>query len=82
MTHEELNKLEIFSKYTQKELAKLWGYKSYDAIRRGVVTPSAKILLYCFLLWVKGLKLMQIQIELKALSCICAVKRNTATISA
>lgn len=54
MTHEELNKLEIFSKYTQKELAKLWGYKSYDAIRRGVVTPSGEDIIILFLTLGKG----------------------------
>ena len=35
-------------KYSRPTLAKLWGYKSYEAIARGVVTPRAdnKIILF------------------------------------
>ncbi len=32
--------LQIGSAYTRPQLAKLWGYKGYEAISRGIVTPS------------------------------------------
>lgn len=34
--------------YTQKELASIWQYKSYDAIRRGIVTPAGQNLIILF----------------------------------
>jgi putative restriction endonuclease len=33
-------KLRIGSKYERPHLANLWGYKGFQAISRGVVTPS------------------------------------------
>jgi len=32
--------IEVGHDYTRPQLAKLWGYKSYEALSRGVVTPS------------------------------------------
>jgi len=32
--------LQIGSDYTRPQLAKLWGYEGYQAISRGIVTPS------------------------------------------
>lgn len=36
------------SEWTQKQLADEWGYKSYDAIRRGIVTPSQENIIILF----------------------------------
>ncbi len=33
------DRLQIGKNYTRPELAELWGYKSYEAISRGIVTP-------------------------------------------
>lgn len=49
MTHEEINQLILFGEYDQKTLAELWGYKSYDAIRRAVVTPAESNIIILFL---------------------------------
>ena len=40
MTNKDFESLKLFGEYDQKTLAALWGYKSYDAIRRGIVTPA------------------------------------------
>lgn len=48
MTHADLTKLKVFGEYDQKTLAQLWGYKSYDAIRRGIVTPSNSDIIILF----------------------------------
>lgn len=48
MTHADLTKLKLFGTYDQKTLAQLWGYKSYDAIRRGIVTPSNSDIIILF----------------------------------
>ncbi len=48
MTHEDLNQLKLFGEYDQKTLAELWGYKSYDAIRRGIVTPANSDIIILF----------------------------------
>lgn len=41
--------LEIGKEYTQIELAKIWGYKSYHALRRGIVTPKDKNFIILFI---------------------------------
>lgn len=40
--------LKVGTKYSRKQLAQEWGYKSYQAIARGVVTPRGlnKIILF------------------------------------
>ncbi|MDB7094773.1 hypothetical protein PM724_12660 [Erysipelatoclostridium ramosum] len=43
------DKLEIGKKYTQIELAEIWNYKSYHAIRRGIVTPKGKNIIVLFI---------------------------------
>lgn len=48
MTHADLNQLKLFGEYDQKTLAELWGYKSYDAIRRGIVTPANSDIIILF----------------------------------
>lgn len=48
MTQEDLNQLKLYGKYDQKTLAELWGYKSYDAIRRGIVTPADSDIIILF----------------------------------
>ena len=49
MTYTDLEKLNLFGEYDQKTLAELWGYKSYDAIRRGIVTPAESNIIILFL---------------------------------
>lgn len=39
--------------YTQPQLAEIWGYKSYDAIRRGIVTPSGQNIIILFVTYEK-----------------------------
>ena len=48
MTHNDLTNLTLFGKYDQKDLAERWGYKSYDAIRRGIVTPAGTNIVILF----------------------------------
>lgn len=48
MTHTDLTTLKLFGEYDQKTLAELWGYKSYDAIRRGIVTPANSDIIILF----------------------------------
>ena len=48
MTDKDLSTLKLFGEYDQKTLAALWGYKSYDAIRRGIVTPSKSNIIILF----------------------------------
>ena len=48
MTDKELSTLKLFGEYDQKTLAALWGYKSYDAIRRGIVTPANSNIIILF----------------------------------
>lgn len=43
------DKLKIGNKYTQIELAEIWNYKSYHAIRRGIVTPKDKNIIILFI---------------------------------
>lgn len=43
------DELKIGNKYTQIELAEIWGYKSYHAIRRGIVTPKDKNIIILFI---------------------------------
>lgn len=46
--HVNFLNIERGKKYSRLKLAKLWGYKSYEAIARGVVTPRGdnKIILF------------------------------------
>ena len=44
----DMSKVELFHEYSQIELAEKWGYKSYDAIRRGIVTPSGTNIIILF----------------------------------
>lgn len=48
MINVNMDKLNLFGLYDQIELAELWGYKSYHAIRRGILTPAKtnKIILF------------------------------------
>ena len=39
----------IGSEYNRSTLATMWGYKTIDAIRRGVVTPQGKSLVILFI---------------------------------
>jgi uncharacterized protein DUF3427 len=41
-------KIKVGSEYSRHELARLWGYKAYQALARGVVTPRSdnKIVLF------------------------------------
>lgn len=48
MTDKDLSTLKLFGEYDQKTLAALWGYKSYDAIRRGIVTPANSNIIILF----------------------------------
>lgn len=48
MTNQEVDQLKLFSEYDQKTLAELWHYKSYDAIRRGIVTPANSNIIILF----------------------------------
>ena len=48
MTDNDFSTLKLFGEYDQKTLASLWGYKSYDAIRRGIVTPSGSNIVILF----------------------------------
>lgn len=44
----DLSVLKLREKYTQNELAEIWGYKNYNAIRRGIVTPAGQNLIILF----------------------------------
>src|SRR5262245_16967522 len=48
MPNVDLSKVQVGSTYTRDRLARLWGYASYNAIARGVVTPAGdnKIVLF------------------------------------
>jgi hypothetical protein len=48
MPHVDFSKLRTGSRYTRDRLATLWGYASFHAIARGVVTPAGdnKIVLF------------------------------------
>ena len=48
MTNKDFESLKLFGEYDQKTLATLWGYKSYDAIRRGIVTPANSNIIILF----------------------------------
>ena len=49
MTHKDFDSLKLFGEYDLKTLAELWGYQSYDAIRRGIVTPSGSKIIILFI---------------------------------
>ena len=40
--------LKIAKKYDRDELAKKWGYKSHQALSRGVVTPQREKIIILF----------------------------------
>lgn len=49
MTNKDFDSLKLFGEYDLKTLAELWGYQSYDAIRRGIVTPSGSKIIILFI---------------------------------
>lgn len=49
MTHKDFDSLKLFNEYDLKTLADLWGYQSYDAIRRGIVTPAGSNIIILFI---------------------------------
>ena len=44
----DFRKLQISRKYTRADLARLWGYKSHEALVRGVVGPAGSPYLILF----------------------------------
>jgi putative restriction endonuclease len=53
------NNIHKGSAYTRPQLAKLWGYKSYEAISRGIATPAGKPYIILFITKEKQLFLPQ-----------------------
>lgn len=57
----QMDKLKINHSYTRKELAELWGYKDYNAIRRGIFTPAGSHLIILFITRDKDKEAVQYQ---------------------
>ena len=56
--------LQIGRLYTRPELAKMWGYKGYQALSRGAVTPSGTHFIILFITGEKQSSLPQYRDEL------------------
>ncbi len=48
MAQIKFNNISIGSEWTQNQLASEWGYRDYNAIRRGIVTPSGQNVIVLF----------------------------------
>ncbi len=49
----DLSLLEIGDRYTRPQLAELWGYRGYQALAKGVVTPSGHNVILLFVTHIK-----------------------------
>src|SRR5688572_23326444 len=45
----DFSQILIGEEYSRQTLAKMWGYESIDAIRRGVITPQGRNLIVFFI---------------------------------
>lgn len=57
----DFSKIEIGTEYERNELAKIWGYKSFQALARGVFTPRESRKIVLFITNEKQEKLVQYQ---------------------
>lgn len=53
MANVSVELLQIGKEYTSKQLAQMWGYKTHDALRKGVVTPQNTNIIILFVTKIK-----------------------------
>src|SRR5437773_790470 len=74
----KFEQLEIGQSYSRPELAKLWGYQSYNALARGVITPTSSNKIVLFITKEKQSHLTQYQDSLDGTNLSIEGEKNHA----
>lgn len=72
----DFSKIKVGGKYTREQLSALWGYRSQEAITRGVVTPAGESVVIVFITLEKRDDQVQYDDELRGRTLIMEGERG------